>query len=52
MCEEVECGCEKTRSLATTIYNKALDDLRNELKSRYDYIDELARKLKKGEENE
>lgn len=52
ICEEIDGGCDKTISYANAIYNKALDDLRNELKSRYDYVNELAKKLKKGEENE
>lgn len=35
MCEDVEGSCEKAISYANTIYNKALDDLRNELKNHY-----------------
>ena len=52
ICEYIDGGCDKTISYANVIYNKALDDLRNELKSCYNYMDELAKKLKKGEENE
>lgn len=52
MCADVDACCEKTISYANAIYNNALDDLRNELKSRYNYIDKLAKKLKKGAENE
>lgn len=35
MCEDVEGSCEKTINYANVIYNKALDDLRNELKNHY-----------------
>lgn len=35
MCEDVEGSCEKAISYANAIYNKALDDLRNELKTHY-----------------
>lgn len=52
ICEYIDGSCDKTISYANAIYNKALDDLRNELKSRYKYMDELAKKLKKGGENE
>ena len=52
MCDAVAEGCEKTISYANTIYNGALDDLRNELKNHYNYIDEMVKKLKKGRENE
>ena len=47
ICEVVDEGCEKTISYANAIYNRALDDLRNELKNRYNYIDEMAEALKK-----
>lgn len=52
MCEDVAGSCEKAINYANTIYNKALDDLRNELKNRYNYTDEMSRMLKKGVENE
>lgn len=35
MCEDVVGSCEKTINYANAIYNKALDDLRNELKDHY-----------------
>lgn len=35
MCEDVVGSCEKAISYANAIYNKALDDLRNELKNHY-----------------
>lgn len=52
MCEDVAGSCEKVIGYANTIYNKALDDLRNELKNHYNYIEETAKKLKKGGEND
>lgn len=52
MCEAVVSGCDETIDYANTIYNKAIDDLRNELKTHYNHIDEMAKKLKKGGENE
>lgn len=35
MCEDVEGSCEKAINYANVIYNKAIDDLRNELKTHY-----------------
>ena len=35
MCEDVVGSCEKAINYANAIYNKALDDLRNELKAHY-----------------
>jgi hypothetical protein len=35
MCEAVVSGCDETIDYANTIYNKAIDDLRNELKTHY-----------------
>lgn len=35
MCEDVVGSCEKAINYANAIYNKALDDLRNELKTHY-----------------
>lgn len=39
MCEDVVGSCEKAISYANAIYNKALDDLRNELKTHYTEYD-------------
>ena len=35
MCDDVAGSCEKTISYANAIYNRALEDLRNELKNHY-----------------
>lgn len=35
MCDKINGGCDETIDYASTIYNKALDDLRNELKTHY-----------------
>lgn len=39
MCDVVAGSCEKTISYANAFYNKALDDLRNELKNHYTEYD-------------